>query len=86
MPQLDSRWTRHLEPDQAEKFRQALVNDTLVLGRLSAILADMEAALDRSDVSESDFDNPNWQYKIAFRNGQRNQLNAVKTLLQFLKD
>lgn len=83
---LDSRWVRHLEPDQAEKFKQALVNDTLVLGRLSAILAEMEAAIDRSDVSEKDFDNPNWQYRIAFRNGQRNQLQQIKTLLSFLKE
>lgn len=83
---MDSRWLRHLDPDQAEKFKQALVNDTIVLGRLSAILEDMEESLNRADSSEKDFDNPNWQYRIAFRNGQRNQLNAVKSLLTFLKE
>ena len=86
MSQLDSRWTRHLEPANVDKFRQALVNDTLVLGRLLAIIEDMELEIDRVETSEKTFDNPNWQYQAAYRFGQRSQLNKVKALLNFLKD
>jgi len=84
--QLDSRWTRHLEPEAVDKFRQALVSDTLILGRLYAIIEDMEAELDRSEVSEKSFDNPNWQYQTAFRFGQRAELLKIKSLLNFIKE
>ncbi len=83
---LDSRWVRHLPRDEQEKFEQAVRHDTLVLGRLLAILEDELAALERSEETEAQFDNPNWQYKIAYRAGLRAQLNKVATLLNFLKE
>ena len=89
MPQtspLDSRWTRHLEPDQIEKFKQALLNDTLVLGRLYAILEEIQDKYNRLDMSEKDFDTPNWEYRTAFRNGQKSQLNEIKALISFIRD
>ena len=86
MAQLDSRWTRHLEADSVEKFRQSLYNDTLVLNRLYSILEDMEAEIERADLSEKAFDNPNWQYQTAFRFGQKSQLIKVKQLLNFIKE
>lgn len=84
--QLDSRWLRHLPADDKAKFDQAIRHDTLVLGRLLVILEEELASIDRFEESESQFDNPNWQYQIAFKSGQRNQLKRVMTLLNFLKE
>lgn len=83
---FDSRWTRHLPKDEAKKFEEAVRHDTLVLGRLLAILEEEYATLERQEESESQFDNPNWQFLIAYRNGQKSQLSKVATLLKFLKE
>ncbi len=82
---LDSRWTRHLGPNDKTKFEQALRNDTLVLGRLLAILEEEYAIYLKQEELESQFDNPNWQYKIAYRSGLKAYLQRVMTLLNFLK-
>jgi hypothetical protein len=83
---FDSRWLRHLPKDEHEKFEQAVRHDTLVLGRLLAILEDELKSLERSEETEAQFDNPNWQYKIAYRSGLKSQLNKVMTLLNFIKE
>lgn len=83
---LDSRWMRHLSTGDKAKFEQALRNDTLVLGRLLAILEEEVASLDRQEEAEAQFDNPNWHELTAFRFGQRNSLKRVMTLLNFLKE
>lgn len=86
LQQLDIRWAKHLEPDDKEKFVQAVRHDTLVLGRLLAILEEELASLERQETTENSFDNPNWPYKQAFSNGQKNGIKKVVTLLNFLKD
>jgi len=83
---LDSRWLRNVEPDKKAKFEQALRNDTLVLGRLLEILEEEYANFQGQEENESQFDNPNWQFKIAYRAGLRAQLKRVMTLLNFLKE
>ena len=83
---LDSRWLRNVEPDKKAKFEQALRNDTLVLGRLLEILEEEYANSQGQEENESQFDNPNWQFKVAYRAGLRAQLKRVVTLLSFLKE
>lgn len=86
MLQLDSRWLRKEEPEHKKKFEQALLNDTLVLGRLYEILEDMQNEVERQGYTEKDFDNPNWAHKVAFRNGQTSAITKVLALLSFIKD
>lgn len=83
---LDSRWLRNVESDKKAKFEQALRNDTLVLGRLLEILEEEYITAERQEENETQFDNPNWQFKIAYRAGLRAQLKRVMTLLNFLKE
>ena len=83
---LDSRWMRNLETSEKEKFEQALRHDTLVLGRLLEILTEEYNVLNTQEENDSQFDNPNWQFRTAYRNGQKSQLNKVMTLLNFLKE
>lgn len=83
---LDSRWLKNVEPDRKAKFEQALRNDTLVLGRLLEILEEEYITAERQEENETQFDNPNWQFKIAYRAGLRAQLKRVMTLLNFLKE
>lgn len=83
---LDSRWLRKVEPDKKAKFEQALRNDTLVLGRLLEILEEEHANFQAQEETEAQFDNPNWQFKVAYRAGQRAELKRVMTLLNFLKE
>lgn len=77
---------RHLEPEDRNKFEQALRNDTLVLGRLLAILEEEYLTMTKKEELESQFDNPNWQYKIAYQNGQKAYAQKVMTLLNFIKE
>lgn len=83
---LDSRWLRDVDKADKAKFEQAIRNDTLVLGRLLAILENELDVSERIEESEAQFDNPNWQYLVAYRAGQRNQLKKVMTLLSFIKE
>jgi hypothetical protein len=75
-------WTRGIEnKDAKEKFVQALVHDTLVLGRLDEILDTMLDELARSEGTHADYDSPSWAYKTADRIGRRRSLMAVKELI-----
>lgn len=83
---VDSRWTRSLDKPAAEIFRQSLLNDTLVLSRLTEILESEYDALTRAEESEAQFDTPNWALLASFRNGEKSRLKRTLALLSFLKD
>lgn len=74
-------WTRGLPDKNKEQFIQALIHDTLILGRLDEILDQYLTELDRSEGSQADYDNPSWAYKTADRIGRRRSLMAVKELI-----
>lgn len=82
----DSRWTRDIPEDSKEKFLQALLNDTLVLGKMLSILENEAENLKVQEIREDSFDDPNWAFKQAYLNGQRNSLRKTIALLSFLKD
>lgn len=78
---MNSRWTSHLKGSDKENFESVLNNSRMLLDRLKTILEQEEAAVDNSDTSIEDFEEPNWAYKQAFRNGQRNILKKLYTLV-----
>jgi len=75
-------WTREIKDQKAkEDFKNALVHDTLILGRLDEILDYMLFELARSEGTVDDYDNPSWAYKTADRIGRRRSLMAVKEMI-----
>ena len=83
---LPTPWIRHLsQADQVTKdnFEAAIRNSTVALGRLREILTEEIDSIDRAELSEKQFETPNWDYKQAFWSGQRSKLVSLLSLLNF---
>ena len=78
---MDSRWVKGLDPKAAIEFEQYLRNSSRLFNKLREILQEEEEKLTRRDCLLSDFDQPNWAEKQAFRNGDRARLRHVISLL-----
>ncbi len=75
-------WTRGItEPKLKEDFQNALVHDTLILGRLDEILEYMLSELALSEGNGTDYQNPSWAYKTADRIGRRRSIMIIKELI-----
>lgn len=75
-------WTKHLKSEEERKsFSDAVLNDRLVLGRLSDIIEEKLSSLQDREVSASEYDNPSWAYKQAHTNGVKAGLTAILNLL-----
>jgi hypothetical protein len=83
---LSHKWTQHLRGEEANKFRELLLVDTVVLGRLLAIIEELEEEVIANDLSINDYTNPAFAYLKADRNGEIRGLRKVKHLLNFLKE
>lgn len=76
-----TRWTEHLKTDdEKNRFKNSLISAKVVLERLQDIIREDEQALDRSETDERIYDEPNWDYRQAHKNGMRKYLNSVKRL------
>ncbi len=84
---LHNKWTSHLK-DEGDKvnFRKAVFADGLVLGRLLAILDELESELDNRELSLEQYNSPAFPYLKADQTGERRALNKVKLLLAHLKE
>lgn len=81
-----SKWTSHLATEQAkEEFRRDILRAKDVLDRQKQILNEEEAYLDRSEMNIKQFDQPNWEYRQAFKNGYRAALEIQKRLIDLDK-
>jgi len=79
-------WTKHLgKPEEKERFEKVLRNSTIVLSRLLEILEEEENLLDNQETSPSQFDNPSWAHKQAFRLGEKSRIKKLKDLLGFIQ-
>lgn len=80
-------WTKHLK-DEAEKvkFEKYVRGSRLLLDRLKDIIQEDVDKLDTQEGSFKDFDIPNWEFKQAFRNGQRSTLKNIQRLLTIGED
>lgn len=80
-------WVRHLkDQDSKNRLEQAVRGSVTALARLHDLLEEQELTLNNQEASISDFEDPNWSHKQAFRNGQKNQLKEIKKLLAFTKE
>lgn len=83
---LSHKWTQHLRGEEANKFRELLLVDTVILGRLLAILEEMEKEVEQANLSIDEYTNPAFPYLKADRIGELRGLRKVKSLLSFLKE
>lgn len=74
-------WTKHLLDDQKELFKNQVIGSKDVLERLADILKEEEKQLDRSEMDIKCFEDPNWTYKQAYKNGQRSALQMMIKLI-----
>lgn len=75
-------WTSHLKADEEkERFASSVLGSRIVLERLSQILSQEEGEITRTELSVSEYDNPNWSHKQAFRNGQRSVYRKLQSLI-----
>lgn len=86
MKNLPVQWTKHLkDQDSRSKMEDTLRASKTALGRLLELVEERESELLRAETSLSDFDDPNWSHKQAFRNGKRSALKDLKELLEFIR-
>lgn len=79
---LSTEWTKHLRTEAERKEFSALVlNDRIVLDRLSAIVEEKLSGLQSREVSATEYDSPSWAYKQAHLNGVKSGLTAILKLL-----
>lgn len=79
---LSTEWTRHLKSEAEKKdFQAAVLNDRVVLDRLSAIIEEKLSSLQGREASASEYDNPSWAYKQAHLNGMKAGLTTILNLL-----
>lgn len=75
-------WTKNLKTEEErENFNNQLLGARPVLQRLSDLLDEKEKELDRSERSQKAYENPNWAYLQAHRNGCAGMLQSIKELL-----
>lgn len=75
-------WTKNLQTqDEKDNFNNQLLGAIPVLERLTELLNEKEVELDRSERSLKAYDNPNWAYLQAHKNGCASMLQSVKELI-----
>lgn len=75
-------WTKHLTTEEDKKrFEQTVQSAKPVLDRLKQIIQAKEEALGREEMSLKSFEEPNWEYKQAFKNGIRHAYTGMKTMI-----
>lgn len=75
-------WTKHLKDEEEKKrFENEIQGSRRVLDRLWLLLDEEEHTLDRSELDIKNFDQPNWEYKQAYKNGYRASIRTLKKLI-----
>ena len=75
-------WTKNLKTeDERDNFTNQLLGARPVLERLGELLDEKEKELDRSERSQKAYENPNWAYLQAHRNGCAGMLQSIKELI-----
>lgn len=78
-----TEWTRGLEGEEKKNF-DALINaNKHILRKIYQVLKSKMNMIDREELSINDFDNNNWAYRQAFRNGKRTSFKELLDLLEF---
>jgi hypothetical protein len=82
-PGIPVQWLKD-KAEGKEDLERTLRNSTYVLGKLKTILKDELLSIDKAETTITDFDEPNWANKQAFRNGRKAGLTYTLSLLEFI--
>ena len=75
-------WTKNLKTEEEQyNFNNMLLGARPVLERLTELLNEKEDSLGKSERTIKAYDNPNWAYQQAHKNGSAAMLAAVKELI-----
>jgi len=76
-------WTKHLDKDQRDSFKEYLLNDSQILEALEAVLLrELDIVYDQM-ASEVDY-STDWSHLQAHRNGKLELLNKLQKLTEHL--
>lgn len=76
-----TRWTSHLNTEEEkERFKKDIYSAKPVLERLTEIINEDESLLDRSEIDQRIYDVPNWDFRQAHKNGNRQYMHAIRLL------
>jgi hypothetical protein len=79
---LYNAWTQNLQTEEEkERFKSALIGAEPILKRLNELLEIKERDIDRVERSQKAYENPNWAYLQAHRNGYLTAIQAIKNLV-----
>lgn len=79
------RWTAHLkDPEDKIELENAVRSARPVLELLAKMVEDQTSQLASTELDPKAFDNPNWAYKQAYKNGYRCSLKFLSGLLRDL--
>jgi hypothetical protein len=81
---LSTHWTKHISDEaQKKRFLEALSAAGIGFSRLSQILKDRFREIEGSSLRVSDFEDPSWSHKQAFKLGQQAAIKEVLDLIDF---
>lgn len=79
-------WTQDIkDTEEKEAFTNHIRNSKAVLDKIVGILIAEQNALDRSETDMKSFDQPNWEYRQAYKNGYRACLTKITSLVDIDK-
>jgi hypothetical protein len=77
-----TKWTSHLSTEEEQnRFKETVLASKPVLNRIKDLMEIEEKTLDRTELDPKAYDNTNWPYKQAFKNGYRAGLAVAKKLV-----
>jgi hypothetical protein len=75
-------WTKNLKTEEErQNFNNMLLGARPVLERLMELVVEKEESLGKSERTIKAYDNPNWAYQQAHKNGCASMLAAVKEMI-----
>lgn len=75
-------WTKNIEDEkERENFFRLLRNSRSVLNRLGEILREKTAEWESTETAVTTYDQANWAFKQAHRNGQRSMIKHILKLI-----
>lgn len=81
---VSTKWTKHIaDPEKRDSFVKALGASSLGFGRLSDLIRERQNEIDSTEFRVSDFEDPSWSHKQAFRNGQKAMMKEILDLINF---
>ena len=75
-------WTKNLKTkEEQDNFNNQLLGARPVLERLRDLLDEKSKELENTELSLRAYDNPNWQYQQAHKNGYKGAMKFLKELI-----